>query len=175
MLPTPVTVREDRANSSVLSNQSLELPGDWDGVQSKVTSEFVLPVGTHWVERDVLGVSEEIEAMTGGQCRVASCQCGKCELEGHFPHVVVEHGRRGGTFPVFGFHKFGPHVIQRMQEIHVSNNPNKKAMEANKKRRQEIEAQAEAIQREKLDIVHSALSSTRFDWKGPNGIRTKAY
>lgn len=172
---TPVTVRGGRANTSPLANQSLDLPGDWNKVQAnKNTAEFMLPVGTDWVARDVLGVSEEVSRVTQGKCRVASCQCGRCLDKGHFPHVVVEKGKSGRVYPVFGFTHFGPHVIQRVQEIHVSQNPNKKSMENNKKVLEANKAKARELQTERLEVVHSALSSSKFDWRGPNGIRTKA-
>lgn len=176
MIPvTPVTVREGRANSSALSNQSLKLPGDWNKVQANTNaSEFVLPVGTHWVARDVMGISEEVERISGGRCRVASCQCGRCPSEGHFPHVVVERSRGGGTHPVFGFSSFGPHVIQRLREIHVGQNHHAKSMEENQRLRQQLKKRADDVQQEKLEVVAAALASHKHDWRGPDGIRTRA-
>ena len=175
MTSTKVTVRESRANTSALSDQSLALPGDWNKVQAqKAASNFLIPVGTSWVERDVLGVADEIYRMTGGKCKVASCSCGRCLDRGHFPHVVVELGRDGRTHPVFGFKHFGPHVIQRMQEIHVSQKHNAKAMKHNEKLRETKRQAAKELQRERLEIVQSALSSSKFDWRGPNGMKTKA-
>lgn len=175
MTSTKVTVREGRADSSALSDQSLALPGDWKKVQAqKAASNFLIPVGTAWVERDVLGVSEEIYKLSGGRCRVASCNCGRCLDKGHFPHVVVELGKDGRTYPVFGFRKFGPHVVQRMLEIHVSQKHNAKAMKHNEKLRETKKQAAKDLQRERLEVVQSALSSHKFDWRGPNGMRTKA-
>ena len=172
---TPVTVREGRADSSALSNQSLALPGDMGNLQAQRNeSEFLMPVGTHWVERDVLGISEQVYEVTRGKCRVASCQCGRCLDKGHFPHVVLELGKDGRTHPVFGFTSFGPHVVQRIQEIHVSQNPNKKTMQANAERRQQLKQKSRVIQQEKLEVVESALKSKKFDWRGPDGMRTRA-
>jgi hypothetical protein len=177
MLPVkPVTVREGRGDTSALSNQSLNLPGKWNEVQvQKRDAEFLLPVGTAWVSRDVHGVADQIYRMTGGKCKVASCQCGKCISAGHFPHVVLELTKHGHTAPVFGFTSFGPHVIQRMQEIHISNKPNQKSMERNKKLLDAKKKLAVEVQQEKLEVVQAALTSHKFDWRGPNGIRTKAY
>lgn len=172
---TPVTVREGRADSSALSNQSLALPGDMGNLTAqKNESEFLIPVGTHWVERDVLGISEQVYQVTGGKCRVASCNCGRCLDKGHFPHVVLELGKDGRTHPVFGFTRFGPHVVQRIREIHISQNPNKKAMESNRQKREELKRKSQDIQQEKLEIVEAALKSTKFDWRGPKGMRTRA-
>ena len=175
MLPNPITVREDRGHSSVLSDQSLEVPGQWNEAQVlSRSSEFLLPAGTSWIKRDVLGVAEEVERMTGGKCRVASCSCGKCLQLGHFPHVVVELTKQGQTVPVFGSKELGPHIVQRLREIHVSNNPNKKSMKKNAKLRAEMKQKALEIQREKLAVVEAALRSHKFDYRGPNGMRTRA-
>jgi hypothetical protein len=170
----PVTVREGRGHSSALSDQSLELPGEWDKV-TKVqnTSRFLLPSGTAFVERDVLGVAEEVERISGGKCRVASCSCGKCLEKGHYPHVVLELSRRGQTSPVFGFTNFGPHVVQRLREIHVSTGHHKESLKKNEKIRKDMKAKAVEVQRENLEIVETALKSHKFDWRGPRGLRTR--
>ena len=171
---TPVTVREGRADSSALSNQSLALPGDMGNLQvNRNDAEFLMPVGTHWVEQDVLRISEEVDRITQGKCRVASCNCNNCERQGHFPHVVLELGKDGRTHPVFGFTQFGPHVVQRIREIHVSQNPNKKAMTENQRLLAERKQRTRDAQSEKLEIVKSALSSHKHNWRGPNGIRTR--
>lgn len=173
---TPVTVvREGRGHASALSDQSLQLPGQWENFKAQTNEgSFLLPVGTHWVEQDVLGVAEEVYRVTRGRCRVASCNCGKCLERGHFPHVVLELDRFGRTHPVFGSRSLGPHIVQRLREMHISNDPNKKAMEANAKENARRKRLAEERQAEKLEIVSSALASTKFDWRGPNGIRTRA-
>ena len=169
-----VTVRESSRDSATLSDQSLALPGDWDKVQAvRNSSSFLLPAGTHWVESDVLGVSEEVYRVSRGRCQVASCSCGRCVEKGHFPHVVVESTRDGRTSPVFGFTRFGPHVVQRLREIHVSNAPNKKAMASNQKIREDQKKKSREFQQEKLEVVRSALASHKHNWVGPNGIRTR--
>lgn len=171
----PVTVKESRADTSPLSNQSLHLPGNWSELETqKKSGEFLLPVGTDWVSRDVMGVSEEVNRISQGKCRVASCQCGKCLDKGHFPHIILEIGKSGRTYPVFGFTHFGPHVVQRLQEIHASQNPNKKSMDNNQKILKTRRSEALDAQREKLDIVGAALNSHKFNWRGPDGIRTRA-
>ena len=173
---TPVTVREGRGHASALSDQSLQLPGQWDKVQT-VTNEsrFLLPTGIGWVENDVLGVADEVRRVTNGKCRLASCACGKCLERGHFPHVVLELTRTGRTVPVFGAKQLGPHIVQRLQQMHVSNNPNKASMEQNQKVRTAIRQKAIDSAREKLEVVEGALRSHKFDYRGPNGMRTKAW
>lgn len=172
---TPVTVREGRADSSALSNQSLQLPGKYEQIQSvKNADKMMLPIGTDWVQRDVLGISEEVYRVSGGRCRVASCSCGRCTDKGHFPHVVLEQGKSGRTYPVFGFTSFGPHVLQRLREIHVSQKPNKKSMQDNAKLMTKKKQLADDKLKEKLEVVEAALSSPKFNWRGPDGMRTKA-
>jgi len=170
----PVTVREGRGHASALSNQSKNLPGnEWEKIQEvKDTSQFLLPAGTHWVERDVMGVAEEVHHVTKGKCRVASCSCGHCLERGHFPHVVLELARNGRTSPVFGFTSFGPHVIHRLREIHVSQGHEKKMREKNDKIRESHKKKSEEYQQEKLEVIRAALESHKHDWRGPNGLRT---
>lgn len=175
MVFSPVTVREGRGHSSALSDQSLSLPGQWDKV-SAVTNEsrFLLPTGVGWVENDVLGVADEVRRVSKGRCRLASCGCGHCVERGHFPHVVLELTKDGKTAPVFGSRELGSHIVQRLREIHVSNNPNKTSMEKNLKLRADYKAKALEGAREKLEVVESALRSHKFDYRGPGGMRTKA-
>lgn len=173
----PVTVvREGRGHASALSDQSLELPGEWHlGLQPRTNQgSFLLPVGTSWVENDVLGVAEEVYCITRGKCRVASCTQGHdCMKLGHFPHVVVELDKRGRTHPVFGSSSLGPHIVQRLREMHVSNNPNEKSVRQNEKIRKELEKKSREVLTEKLEIVESALTSRKYDWRGPDGLRTR--
>lgn len=174
---TPVTVRGGRGDkaASALSNQSLNLPGgNWDDLQvERNTSNFLLPAGTHWVENDILSISDRVNQITNGKCRVASCTCGNCVMKGHFPHVVVELTRSGKTAPVFGFTEFGEHVLHRLREIHVSQEPNKKSEENNRRVREQARKNTDAHRREKLEIIQAALDSPKHDWRGPGGIRTK--
>lgn len=172
---TPVTVREGRGHASALSDQSLHLPGQWDKVQSvKNESRFLLPTGIGWVENDVLGIADEVRRVSKGRCRLASCGCGKCLERGHFPHVVLELTKRGSTAPVFGARELGPHIVQRLQQMHVSQNPNEQSIKHNEKLRTERRAKALEGMRERLEVVESALRSHKFDYRGPNGMRTKA-
>lgn len=177
MIPVkPVTVRESRGDASALSDQSLALPGNWGQfAEVRDTGRFLEPVGTAFVERDVLGVAEEVHRVSGGRCRVASCSCGNCHRKGHFPHAVVEQGNSGRVYPVFGFSEFGPHVVQRLREIHVSNNPNKEAMDHNRKVKARLQKRTDEKRAEGLEIIRAALESRKFDWKGPAGLRTRAY
>lgn len=175
MSTSSVKVREGRADSSVLSDQSLLLPGQWDNQHISRGSSLLEPVGTNWVERDVLGISEEVHRVTLGKCKVASCTCGNCERKGHFPHVVLELGKDGRTYPVFGFTSFGPHVLQRLLEIHVSQKPNEKSIKNNREVQKNRKAKARQVQSETMEITQAALESTKYDWRGPRGLRTKAY
>lgn len=171
---TPVTVREGGSQeAATLSDQSLLLPGDWGRIhQDKNQSRFLLPVGTHWVENDVLGIADEVRRISRGKLRVASCSCGKCIRSGHFPHVVVEIGKRGGTYPVFGFTRFGRHVIQRVRQIHVSTGHHKKEEKKNKFIRKKLKQKAKDIQTHKLEVVEAALKSNKQDYRGPEGMKT---
>lgn len=173
MLPVkPVTVRGGHRGSGALSDQSLDLPGNWDGLNEARSDKMLVPVGTSFVQKDMLGIAEEVHSMTGGRCRVVSCQCGQCVEKGHFPHAVVEFAKNGKTYPVFGFREFGRHVIDRMREIHVSNNPNKKAMKKNAELYASRKKRAQEVQQEKLEVIEAALRSPKFDWRGPSGMRT---
>lgn len=175
---TPVTVvREGRGHASALSDQSLEVPGQWDHFAPKTNEgDFLLPVGTDWVTNDVLGVAEEVHRVTRGKCRLASCTSGHdCLRLGHFPHVVVELDKFGRTHPVFGSRSIGPHIVQRLREMHVSNNPNARSVENNERIRANRQRLAQEAQAERLEVVSAALASHKFDWRGPNGLRTKAY
>lgn len=172
---TPVTVvREGRGHASALSDQSLELPGKWDKFTPKTNEgSFLLPVGTDWVESDVLGVAEEVARITRGKCRVASCSSGHdCMRLGHFPHVVLELDRFGRTHPVFGSRTLGPHIVQRLRQMHVSNDPNAQSIKNNDRIRDSRRKKAEDALTEKLEIVSAALSSHKHNWRGPNGLRT---
>lgn len=171
----PVTVREGRGDTSALSKQSLDLPGNWDKVSvARDTSRFLLPAGTSFVERDVLNVAEEVHRVSEGKLSVASCSCGRCVEKGHFPHVVLELDRRGRTSPVFGFTTFGPEVVQRVREIHISQKHVQKASARNKLIREQAKKNASLAQQEKLEIIEAALKSSKFDWRGPEGLRTRA-
>lgn len=173
---TPVTVvREGRGHASALSDQSLQVPGQWDTFKPRTNEgSFLLPVGTDWVENDVLGVAEEVSRVTRGKCRVASCTSGHdCMRLGHFPHVVVELDKFGRTHPIFGSTTLGSHIVQRLREMHVSNNPNAKSVENNDRLRRQRRNAVREAQAEKLEIVSAALASHKHLWTGPNGLRTR--
>lgn len=171
---TPVTVREGRGHASALSDQSLHLPGQWDKIHASTNeSRFLLPTGIGWVENDVLGVAEEVKRITNGKCRLASCACGKCLERGHFPHVILELTKRGRTVPVFGARELGPHILQRLRQMHVSQNPNESSIQHNKRLRAERRGQALEGMRERLEVVEGALKSHKFDYRGPYGMRTR--
>lgn len=167
-----------RAGSSSGSplEQSLLLPGQWEQMKAiENARHFLVPVGTHWVENDVLRISETV-ARRHPNLRVVSCTCGNdCVKLGHYPHMVVEFTRTGQTLPVFGFTEFSEEVIARLDAIHVSQNPNEAAMKHNEQQRKKLQAASDDARREGLEIVEQALKSPKFDWRGPNGLRTKAF
>lgn len=156
--------------------QDLLLPGHHEQVKAvERASHFLIPVGTHWVERDVLFVSEEI-TRRWPNLAVVSCSCCHCLERGHHPHMVVESCRDGQTRPVFGFAEFGRHVIEQLAAIHVENSGgrldqmrrhNEKIIESRAKKAREQSEEA-------AEVVVAALRSHKHDWRGPNGLRTQA-
>lgn len=171
-MTTQLQVREGRPDIDKPLNQGLALPGDLERLQAvQASSKFVLPVGTHWVENDVLSISNEITARWPN-LRVASCPCNRCLIEGHYPHVILEHCKDGITRPVFGFSRFSRDVVDRLKAIHASENPQAKHRELNARKQAEVKQQAEDAQRERLEVVEAALKSRKRDWRGPNGLRT---
>lgn len=170
-----VSVREGRSDIDQPLNQGLALPGDIERLQAiRASSKFVLPAGTHWVENDVLSISNEI-ASRWPNLRVASCPCNRCLIEGHYPHVILEHCKDGVTRPVFGFTRFSPDVVERLKAIHASEDPAAKHREINERKRTEERKRAEEAQREHLEVVEAALKSRKSDWRGPDGLRTDPY
>lgn len=169
-----LSVKEGHRGDPEPSEQKLLLPGDWSTQQMATGGGLIEPVGTHWVERDVLGVAEEV-AQRWPNLRVASCDCGCCLSQGHYPHVVVEMCKDGKTRPVFGFTKFGRHIIERLAQIHVSNQSNEQMEKQNEKVREDLKKKTDEKRRADLEVVESALKSHKHDWKGPNGLRTNSY
>lgn len=155
-----------------LNDASLLLPGQWEQEQLRTASAgFLLPVGTSWVQRDVLGIADEINARWPN-LRVASCGCGHCVERGHAPHAVLEYCRDGVTRPVFTFVRFGRDVIDRLHQIHVSQNPQAQHEAHNEAVRKELKRKADEKMDEGLEIIESALRSRKQDWRGPDGLRT---
>lgn len=155
-----------------LNSTSLLLPGQWQEEHLRqASSGFMLPVGTSWVQRDVLGIADEINARWPN-LRVASCACGHCISRGHAPHAVLEHCRDGVTRSVFTFTRFDRDVIDRLHQIHVSQDPQAQHVAHNEAIRKELKRKADERQDEALEIVEAALRSTKFDWRGPGGFRT---
>lgn len=150
------------------------MPGQFERLQSVERSKhFAIPVGTHWVERDVLYISEEI-ARRWPNLLVVSCSCGQCTLQGHYPHMIMEACRDGQTRPVFGFHEFGRHLIERLQAAHNENTSDllERMHRDNEKVRKAKRDEALDEQREATEIVAAALESPKLKWTGPNGITT---
>ena len=153
----------------------LLMPGEWERLHAvQASSGFLLPVGVHWVERDVLGIAQEV-SRRWPNLRIASCNCGRCVEEGHHPHVVMELTRSGKTVPVFGFMRFGRHVIERLWAIHADQNPNAAAMEHNARQRRALKKKSQEVQAENLEVVEAALNSRKHDWKGPKGLKTNPH
>lgn len=174
-MTTAVQVREGGAHAEAPMEQNLLLPGDWERVQAiSASSKFILPVGTAWVERDVLGIANEVAARWPNLA-IASCPCGRCLETGHYPHVVMEHCKDGQTRPVFGFTRMDRDVIHRLQAIHASQNPQAKHEQLKNKARAEAKKRRDDAQREQLEVIEAALRSPKYDWRGPGGIRTNPY
>lgn len=150
-------------------SQTLLLPGQWAQLQArKASSDFLLPVGTAWVSKDVLGISEEI-SRRWPSLRVASCDCGRCVAAGHEPHAVVEHCRDGVTRPVFGFRQFDRRVITRLHQIHASQDPLKEVQAKNEALRARFEKEAAEAKAAALEEPIAALSNSRTAWRGSDG------
>lgn len=168
-------VREGSPNAGNPINQGLMLPGQQERIQAvSASSKFLKPVGTHWVEHDVLSVAEEVNRRWPN-LRIASCSCGHCLARDHYPHVVMEHCKDGVTRPVFGFTRLGRDVIDRLGAIHESQNPQARHAALNARRRREEQARAEEQRREDLEVVEAALRSGKHNWKGPRGMRTNPH
>lgn len=171
-MSTAIKVREGADRHGGTMQQELLLPGEYEKMQAiRASSHFILPVGTQWVQADVLGIANEV-ASRWPNLAIASCPCGKCKAHGHYPHVVLEHTRTGETVPVFGFMRLNRDVIHRLQAIHTSQDPLAKHKEQNELARAAAKAEADAAQKEQLEVIGAALRSAKHDWRGPNGMRT---
>ncbi len=171
-MSTAIKVREGADTHAGTMKQELLLPGQYEQLEAqRASSHFILPVGTQWVQADVLGIANEVAARWPNLA-IASCPCGKCKERGHYPHVVLEHARDGSTAPVFGFMRLNRDVIHRLQAIHASQDPLAKHKEQNELARAAAKAEAAADQRARLEVVGGALRSGKYDWKGPDGLRT---
>lgn len=158
-----MTMTDTRAPAPLL------LPGDWEKIQAqKASSKFLLPVGTHWVEQDVYGIADEINARWPN-LRVASCGCGHCIARGHAPHAVVEHCKDGVTRPVFTFVRFGRDVIDRLHQIHVSQDPQAQHEAHNAAVRKALKAKQDEARKAALEEPEAALRSSKSSWRGSDG------
>lgn len=174
-MTTTMRVREGADDAKAPLEQKLLLPGELEQIQAvRASSKFVRPVGTHWVENDVLGVAEEVNRRWPN-LRVASCPCGHCLVRGHYPHMVMEHCRDGVTRPVFGATRLNRSIVHRLQAIHESQNPAAQHEELKARHRAEAKRQRDEAQRETLEVVEAALKSPKADWRGPGGFRTNPY
>lgn len=172
---SPIQVREGSAQAEQPLEQKLLLPGEYERLQAvRASSKFLRPVGTAWVESDVLGIANEV-ATRWPNLAIASCPCGHCLRRGHYPHVVMEHCRDGVTRPVFGFTRLDRDVIHRLQAIHASQDPAAKHEKLKERHRAEAKRQRDEAQREQLDVIEAALKSRKQDWRGPNGLRTRPH
>lgn len=156
------------------SDRQLLLPGQ-DSQQKAVRAsrDFIIPVGTHWVERDVLMVSEEINRRWPSLL-VVSCGCGACDANGHYPHMVVESCEDGRTRPVLGFVEFGRHIIEQLSMAEQTESADllermKRDNDLERARRKK--ASDEKIH-EAAEVLGAALASSKQRWKGPNGVVT---
>lgn len=135
--------------------------------------DFLIPVGTHWVERDVLRVSEEV-SRRWPNLAVVSCQCGRCGELGHYPHMVVEQLPTGESTPVLGFMQFSREVIEQLSMAEQAESADllermRKEKEATLRERQRKATEARD---EAKAVLVSALRSNKQHWVGPNGVAT---
>lgn len=168
-MSTAIKVRPDRRNAGGPRKQELLLPGQWEKIQAReASSSFMLPVGCQWVQRDVLGIAEEVAARWPN-LRVTSCSCGRCLPLGHSPHAVVEFCRDGRTRPVFGFTQFSRDVIDRLHAIHTSQNPHDAHLKHNAALRKALKAEAKAAKDADLEMAVAALESPKTTYTLPGG------
>lgn len=163
----PDTSAPDSARPS-----SLMLPGDWQREQARRASdEFVIPMGTDFVRADLLEVSLEVKRLWP-ELDIVQCKSGHdCMELGHYPFMVMERTRSGKTYPVVGTDRLDKGLIERLWRMHREQRgvedikqQNEKAQERKRKHRQEERL-------EQLEVAEAALSSSKYDWRGPNGIR----
>lgn len=174
-MTTSIRVREQASEAHAPIEQKLMLPGELEKIQAvRASSKFIRPVGTHWVENDVLGVAEEVNRRWPN-LRVASCPCGHCLRRGHYPHMVMEHCRDGVTRPIFGVTKLNRSVVDRLKAIHESNDPKAHHEELKRRHRAEAKRKRDEAQREQMEVIEAALKSPKSDWRGPGGFRTNPY
>lgn len=168
-----ITVREKGSAAPI--EQKLLLPGEYERIEAiRASSKFLRPVGTSWVENDVLGIAEEV-ARRWPNLAIASCPCGHCLERGHYPHVVMEHCRDGVTRPVFGFTRLNREIVQRLQAIHTSQDVQAQHDRLKAAHRAEAKRKRDEAQRAQLEVVEAALRSPKHDWRGPDGLRTNPY
>lgn len=150
--------------------ESLALPGNWDITEDRLdtSSQLLLPVGTDFVEQDVLSIAERAWVEFG--VRIASCACGACLGRGHFPHMVMEVTEHGETVPVFGFKQFDNRVLKRLHEIDTRRvDVGKQVRDKREAARRDRRRQFHDAQGEALDMVESALRSHKHEYKTPIG------
>lgn len=165
-----VKVKPAPAPAGPQERPSLLLPGQWEKLQAqRASSRFLLPVGTSWVERDVLGIADEINARWPN-LRVASCSCGHCVIRGHAPHAVLEHCRDGQTRPVMQFVHFTREIIDRLHAMHTSQRPYEQHAAHNEAVRKELKRQAEEQRAEDLAPAVAALESSKTTYRH-GGVR----
>lgn len=162
-------IRQGSPDAGAPQRNPLAIPGQWQAQELRQASQgFLLPVGTSWVQRDVLGVAEEVHRLWPN-LRVASCGCGHCLVRGHYPHVVLEACADNVTRPVFGVQRLTAEVIDRLHAIHSDQNPAAAHVRHNEVLRKRFQAEADAARQEALEEPIAALKDTRSTWRGSNG------
>ena len=149
--------------------QRLLLPGQWEKLKAvEASRNFALPLGTHWIERDVFDITSEIQHRWP-ELRVASCSCGRCMYVGHYPHMVCEVAPDGSYAPVFGFSEFSREVIDRLFLLDAQRfrgGVKEQMQKIQEKNRSNLRAQENALNdetEERKDMVVSALRSGKHD------------
>jgi len=172
-----ITARDRGRKPGTPLKQTLEMPGEWRGLQDAQQAGdakgLIVPTGAGWVERDTLGVAEEV-ATRWPNLRVAECQqrCNDCVATGHYPYVVCEVDAKGRTVPVLGFIELNRSVIDTLWSIsQAAGDQQRLADEHNARVHAEIKRKSAEQQQAALEVIGSALKSNKYDWRGPGGVK----
>ena len=173
-----VTARDPGRKPGTPVKQTLDMPGNWREVQDAqhkgdARGSLLVPSGAGWVEHDTLGIAEEVAARWPN-LRVAECvkRCDDCAALGHYPYTVVELDRKGKTIPILGFLRLDRRVIDTLWSISAETADQQRlADEHNARVRAEIEKKVAEQQKASLEIIGAALKSTKYDWRGPGGVK----
>lgn len=177
MTTSPLTVRSPGRRPGAPLRQSLDMPGDWRGLQDAQrdgqSRGLLVPQGAGWVQHDSLGVAEEV-SQRWPNLRVAKCEkgCVDCAVEGHYPYTVVELTVSNKAVPILGFMRLDRSVIDTLWSISAEQHDTQRlADEHNERVRAEIARKQHEHREAMLEVIGAALKSNKFDWIGPGGVK----